>query len=217
VGEARSNHEVFAELCRRTGVAAEVDPETAAELAEALYASSSRGAEIQAALAEKGVAEPASGLSPIQFVDVFPGTDDRRVHLVPDELDREAPEGLYAFRSEPKGGPLVLISPSTDKRVSSTLGQLHRGRVPVEVHPYDARPRGIADGDRVRVWNALGEVRCRARVTPDVRAGVVSLPKGLWSHNTDNGATSNALCPDSYADLGEGACFNDARVELARV
>ena len=46
---------------------------------------------------------------------------------------------------------------------------------------------------------------------------MVSLAKGLWSHNTDNGATSNALCPDTYADLGEGACFNDARVELARV
>lgn len=217
VGEARSNHDVFAELGHRTGVAVDGDPETAEELATAIYASSARGAEIQAALARTGVAEPATGPSPVQFVDVFPGTDDRKIHLVPDDLDREAPEGLYAFQSEPKGGPLVLISPSTDKRVSSTLGQLHRGHVPVEVHPDDARPRGIADGDRVRVWNALGEVRCRARVTGDVRAGVVSLPKGLWSHNTDNGATSNALCPDTYADLGEGACFNDARVELTRV
>jgi hypothetical protein len=45
---------------------------------------------------------------------------------------------------------------------------------------------------------------------------VVSLAKGLWSHNTENGATSNALCPDTLADLGGGACFNDARVEAAR-
>jgi anaerobic selenocysteine-containing dehydrogenase len=217
LGEARSNHEVFAELGRRTGIAAAGDPENAEELAAAIYASSARGAAIQEALARTGVAEPPTGTAPVQFVDVFPGTDDRKVHLVPEELDRETPRGLYVFQDEPPGGPLVLISPSTEKRVSSTLGQLHRGSVPVEVHPDDARPRGIRDGDRVTLWNALGEVRCRARVTRDVRPGVVSLPKGLWSHNTDNGATSNALCPDTYADLGEGACFNDARVELSRV
>ena len=100
--------------------------------------------------------------------------------------------------------------------MSSTLGQLHRGQVGAEIHPADAAARGIADGDRIRLWNALGEVRCRARVTMDVRPGVVSLPKGLWSHNTENGATSNALCPDTLADLGGGACFNDARVEVAK-
>ncbi|HEY5907061.1 MAG TPA: molybdopterin-dependent oxidoreductase, partial [Vicinamibacteria bacterium] len=36
VGEARSNHEVFAELCRRAGVAEDGDPETAEDLAAAL-------------------------------------------------------------------------------------------------------------------------------------------------------------------------------------
>ena len=47
------------------------------------------------------------------------------------------------------------------------------------------------------------------------RPGVVALPKGLWSHHTENGATSNALSPDTLSDLGAGACFNDARVEVA--
>jgi anaerobic selenocysteine-containing dehydrogenase len=216
-GEARANHEVFAELCRRAGVAQEGDPETAEELADALFASSPHGASWRTTLAGAGVALPASGRAPVQFVDVFPGTVDAKAHLVPEALDREAPAGLYAFQPEPGGGPLVLISPSTDKRVSSTLGQLHRESVPVEIHPQDASARGIGDGDRVRVWNSLGEVRCRARVTADVCPGVVSLPKGLWSHNTDNGATSNALCPDTLADLGGGACFNDARVEVARL
>ena len=48
------------------------------------------------------------------------------------------------------------------------------------------------------------------------RPGVAVLPKGLWSHNTLNGATSNALVPDSLTDLAGGACFNDARVEVER-
>ena len=32
-----------------------------------------------------------------------------------------------------------------------------------------------------------------------------------------NGSTANALVADAATDLGEGACFNDARVEVTRV
>jgi hypothetical protein len=46
---------------------------------------------------------------------------------------------------------------------------------------------------------------------------VALLPKGLWARHTLNGSTANALAPDSLTDLGGGACFNDARVQVARV
>jgi anaerobic selenocysteine-containing dehydrogenase len=101
--------------------------------------------------------------------------------------------------------------------ISSTFGQLRRGEVPLEISPEDARARGIVDGDRVRVWNPLGEVQVAARISKDVRPGVVVLPKGLWRHHTRNGATANALVPETLADLGGGACYNDARVEVARI
>jgi anaerobic selenocysteine-containing dehydrogenase len=67
----------------------------------------------------------------------------------------------------------------------------------------------------VRVWSDLGEVRCGVRLDADLMPGVLFLPKGLWLHRTDNDATANALAPDHLADLGGGACFNDARVEVA--
>jgi anaerobic selenocysteine-containing dehydrogenase len=51
-------------------------------------------------------------------------------------------------------------------------------------------------------------------LNPDVRPGTISLPKGLWRRSTYNGATTNALVPDTFSDLGEGACFNDARVQV---
>jgi anaerobic selenocysteine-containing dehydrogenase len=69
----------------------------------------------------------------------------------------------------------------------------------------------------VRIWNDLGEVRTLARLTADLRPGLVLLPKGLWSRHTQTGATANALAPDTYTDLGQGACFNDARVQVERV
>jgi hypothetical protein len=42
----------------------------------------------------------------------------------------------------------------------------------------------------------------------------VALPKGLWRKHTANGLTANALVPETLTDLGGGACFNDARVQV---
>ena len=55
----------------------------------------------------------------------------------------------------------------------------------------------------------------KSRVTAAIRQGTVSLPKGLWRRSTRNGFTATALAPDTLTDLGGGACFNDARVEVA--
>ena len=152
-------------------------------------------------------------------MDVFPRTADRRAHLVPAELDAEAPLGLYGYRSDPatEAYPLALVSPATDQTISTTLGELRREIAVMEMHPADALARGISDGDRVAAHNLSGRVSCIARVAPTLRPGVVSLPKGLWSHNTFGGSTANAVAPDTLADLGGGACFNDARVEVERL
>ena len=83
------------------------------------------------------------------------------------------------------------------------------------MHPDDAASRGLVDGDLVRVFNELGEVHCPLSVAPSIRPGTISLPKGLWRRSTRNGATATALAPDTLTDLGGGACFNDARVQVA--
>jgi len=214
VGEARPNVEVFGDLVRRLGLARAGDPETADELAAAILPEPMR-----AALDRDGIAYPVTGPAPVQFVDSFPLTPDRKIHLVPEELDREAPHGLYGFAADPASErfPLALLSPATGRTISSTLGELHRDTVALEIHPDDAAARGIGGGERVRVWNELGSVETLARLSADLRPGVVLLPKGLWSHNTLSGTTANAVAPDTLADLGGGACFNDARVEVERV
>ena len=74
--------------------------------------------------------------------------------------------------------------------------------------------RALKDGDAVRVFNDLGEVRCNLQVGGWIRTGTVMLPKGLWRKHTANGYTANALAPDTLTDLGGGACFNDARVQV---
>jgi anaerobic selenocysteine-containing dehydrogenase len=219
VGESRPNYEVFAELARRAGVAAAGEIPDEAEAARRLLDSTGHGEELRARLQRSGWAPAPAGERPVQFVDVFPRTADGRVDLLPEALEREAPEGLYAFRADPATAahPLALISPASGRTVSSTFGQLRGAPAALEIHAHDAARRGIANGDRVRISNEWGEVVCRARISAAMRPGVVALPKGLWSRHTENGATANALVPDSLTDVAGGACFNDARVEVRRL
>ena len=75
----------------------------------------------------------------------------------------------------------------------------------------------MTDGDLVRVWNDQAEIRVVARLDADLRSGVASMPKGMWCRDVEGGLTANAFVPDTLNDLAGGACFNDARVEVALV
>ena len=83
------------------------------------------------------------------------------------------------------------------------------------MNPADAAARGLVDGVAVKVWNELGQVFLPLRITPAVRPGVVSSEKGAWLRTSPNGQTVSALAPTHKADLGDGACYNDARVQVA--
>jgi anaerobic selenocysteine-containing dehydrogenase len=147
----------------------------------------------------------------VQFGTVFPLTPDGKVHLAPATL------GARGFRYEPVTSsefPLALISPANNKMVSSSLGEFNYPELRVTLHPDDAAVRQIREGDRVRVFNERGEVRCRAQLSAKLRPGVVSMPKGAWRKSSPNGQTSTALCPATVQEVGGGACFNDARVEV---
>jgi anaerobic selenocysteine-containing dehydrogenase len=214
VGEARSNADVFGELLRRLDLADAGDPN--GELEEVLDVLGKVPEPAGAQLREHGVATPPHGGRPIQFVDVFPWTADGKVDLFPAHLDEASPAGLYSFQPDPGTDrfPLALISPSSDRTITSTLSELPRPEVRLLMHPDDADARDIEDGADVRIFNELGEVRCRVQVGQWVRAGTVVLPKGLWRKHTRNGFTATALAPDTLTDLGGSACFNDARVQV---
>jgi anaerobic selenocysteine-containing dehydrogenase len=218
VGESRPNVEVFGELLDRLdllreGESVESEAEVLMRVASAMPDDMREGL-----LAERQVSPP-DGATPVQFVDTFPRTPDRKVHLFPEALDAQAPKGLYAYQEDPATDayPLALISPASEKTISSTLGELRQGAARLYMHAADATARGVTEGDVVRVFNASGEVHCVVTIGDRIATGTVSLPKGLWRHSTLNHSTSNALVPDTLTDLGGGACFNDARVEVARV
>lgn len=199
VGESRNNHAVIRDLGARLGVPLDLDEVV---LAERIVAAIPNVPDLATLRAARALPVP----SPVQFVTTFP--ENARVRMTPPPRHRPPPVDANL--------PLVLISPATSSAISSTLYE-HETNIELRAHPADARARGLAAGQTVRVWNGRGEVIAPLRVDANLRQGVVMLPKGLWRRATKNGWTSNALIPDHVDEYGRGACYNDARVELEGV
>jgi anaerobic selenocysteine-containing dehydrogenase len=166
---------------------------------------------------DRALAMTVNGEEAVLFGNVFPKTPSGKVELASTYLHEKYAARLPTWRPYQSGPPLVLISPASDRRITSTFGGVagSESTPPLEMHPMDARARGLQDGIRVRVWNDLGEVHLPLKVTDVVAPGVVATLKGTWLRTSDNGQTVSALCPAHHADISEGACFNDTRVEVA--
>ena len=157
-----------------------------------------------------------NGGDAVLFQNVFPKTPSGKIELASGYLAKKYGARLPTYRPNEGRFSLTLISPASDERITSTFGGVNGQETPpLEMNPYDARMRGLGDGARVRVWNDLGEVHLTLRVTDVVPPGVISSLKGAWFQTSDNGQTVSALCPAHHADISEGACYNDARVEVA--
>jgi anaerobic selenocysteine-containing dehydrogenase len=219
-GDALPNTEIFRRLAARFGFSDPIFRASDAELMDdALDPDDPRLAGVRPSRvpAARALAMSVAGADAILFQNVFPKTPSGKVELASAYLERKYGARLPTWRPVESRYPLALISPASDRRITSTFGGLHAtdGAPPLEMHPDDARARGLRDGMRVRIWNDLGEVRLPLKVSDAVPLGVVSALKGAWLATSDNGQTVSALCPAHHADISEGACFNDARVEVA--
>jgi biotin/methionine sulfoxide reductase len=83
--------------------------------------------------------------------------------------------------------PLHLVSHAPAARLHSqydhadlSLDTKVQGREALRMHPQDARERGLADGDVVRVHNDRGACLAGLRLSEDLRPGVVQMATGAW-------------------------------------
>jgi anaerobic selenocysteine-containing dehydrogenase len=149
------------------------------------------------------------------FADGGFGTPSGRFRLWSEDL----PPGFDPPLGDPE--PLALMTAkSAHHFLNSTYANLPRhlageGEPMLELHADDAASRGIADGDLVRVHNARGSVRARARIGDVVGPGVVALPSGWWGSRSPGGTSANALTSEELTDHGGAAIIHAARVEVS--
>jgi anaerobic selenocysteine-containing dehydrogenase len=220
VGESLPNTEIFRRLAARFGFDEVAFKDNDAALMDAALNSEDprmRGMRPSELPLDRALSMEYDGAEPVLFRNVRPTTASGKIELQSSLLSERYGAALPTFRPVHSPYPLTLISPASDKRISSTFGGLVASdATPVlQMHPADAAGRNLRDGHWVRVWNELGEVFLPLCITDAVRPGVVCSEKGAWLRTSSNRQTISALAPVHKADLAEGACYNDARVEVA--
>ena len=218
VGESLPNTEIFRRLAARFGFDEPCFKASDAELMDAAVdLGDVRASQIptDGALQMKG----KDGRPLVLFENVFPATPSGKIELKSETLAKRWGDAalLPSWRARPASYPLMLISPASDQRITSTLG--FAGRHPrLMMHPRDAASRGLVHDCDVRVWNERGEVVLPLDITDDVPPGVVASEKGAWLATSRTGQTISALVSaEMRADIAEGACFNDTLVDVGRV
>ncbi len=114
--------------------------------------------------------------------------------------------------------PLELLARKADNFLNSTftnqpsVQQMEQVNL-LEMHSSDARARGIADGETVRVFNRRGEIFLKARVDGSVQPGVVSAQLN-WAKLSPEFRNINVLTSEKLSDLGNSATFYSVLVDV---
>ena len=159
-------------------------------------------------------------------------TGHGRIDLAPDEFTEAVSKASDNVPRRTPELPLVLISGG--RRAASYNSWTHNIPALAEklrgnwatLHPDDAQEAGVADGDRVRVISATGEVEIEAVVSDSVRPGVVMIHQffghtyesGMQTSRKRPGVNVNQLHDDRVRDQFTGMpVYNGTpcRVELA--
>ncbi len=173
--------------------------------------------------------------NPVPFLPFAQGnfpTPSGKAEFYSEALKRRGLDPVVAFTppeesrhgSKAAGLPLELLARKPDNHLNSSFANLPSVRRmepwigDLEMHPTDARARGVRDGDRVRAFNSRGEIVLRARVDGSdancsVSPGVVAARLD-WARFSPGGRNINVLTSEKLTDLGNAATFYSVCVEV---
>ena len=114
---------------------------------------------------------------------------DHKVHLDHDVITAEV--ARLATRAADPAYPLRLIGMRERRSENSWMHNAPalaggRPKHAARMHPKDAAPLGLADGDLIRLTSKSGSIELPVLLTDDLRAGVVAVPHG-WGHKGTGG------------------------------
>ncbi len=223
VGESAPNTEIFRRLAARFGFNEDLFKASDEELMDDAFAADDprlTGVRPSRIPLDQALAmDKLAGESMIMCKNISPATSSGKIELFCQDLESRFGFGVPRYIPQPQSTyPCCLISPSSAKRTNATFGGCDesKGMEILEINPADATPRGITDGDKVRIWNDLGQVSLVARITTAVAPGVFYSDKGAWLDSSSTGQSVCALIPaDLKTDIEDGACYNETFVDAA--
>jgi len=232
-GECRNNHEVLAALAKRLRAEHRGFTMSPRELIDQMLQVSKRGT-----LAELEANRWIDCQPPFRkshFLDGFawPGgkfrfkPDWKNVpfrspyHGGPVDQMPKLPDHWTVIEQADDAHPFRLATSPARGFLNSTFNETptslaQEKRPTVMIHPDDAEPLGIGDGDYVVLGNTRGQVRLHAKLFAGVRRGVL-IAESIWPNSAyPDGCGINTLTgADSIAPYG-GAAFHDNKVWIKR-
>jgi len=242
LGEARSNVALFSELAQRMGFSEPCFRDTPDDLiAQALRVDDPMKQDPWLAGITAQTLEAAGGAQHLRFhaehdqpflpfaEGPFP-TPSGKIEFYSSSLAAQGIDPVPAFRPAAESRhtpaheryPLEFLPRKADNYMNSTFPNLpgHRALESdhsgiLEMHPEDAAPREIAEGDVVDVFNDRGSIPLRAHVNGGVPPGVVAARLD-WNKLSDGGHNVNLLTSQRLNDLAGGPVFYSVLVEVRR-
>lgn len=169
-------------------------------------------------------AEPGNFFLP--FADGVFSTRSGKAELYSEQLAAEGLDPVVSFAppsesrhsERAKSYPLEMLARKADNFLNSTFTNVPSVREmeeteTLEISQPDAKARGIATGDRVRVFNSRGEIFLTAKVNGVVQPGVVSARLN-WAKLSAGKRNVNVLTSDKLTDLGASATFYSVLVDI---
>ena len=244
LGESRPNVWLFGELAQRMGFEEECFRDTQEQMIRQALAigfdgrSTNKGMEHISLedLEEKGHIPLDFHRNPddrpfMPYTEGVLPTPSGKVEFYSESLAAVGQDGLPSYVAPvesrwtegAKRYPLELLGRKADNYMNSTFANLDghrkmeaRTRQRLEMHPDDAKGRGISDGDKVRVWNDRGEINLTAMVDGAVPKGVVAAQLD-WAKLSADGVNINALTSERLTDIGAAPTFYSVLVEVGKV
>jgi anaerobic selenocysteine-containing dehydrogenase len=187
------------------------------------------GTELRSVQAGQSPASTQDSSDPTPFLPFAGGnfaTASGKAELYSEELTKQGLDPVASFTPPEESRhserarrfPLEMLARKSDNFLNSSfanvaaLQKLEDTDV-LDLNAADAQARGIQDGAQVRVFNDRGEAFLRARVNGAVRPGTVSARLN-WAKLSPGGASINVLTSERLTDMGRGATFYSALVEV---
>jgi len=243
VGESRSNVWLFGQLGQRMGFAETCFRDSPEDIIRQALAIGEDGYSANAGmkhitfetLEERGHVPLSFHCEPeakpfLPFTSGTLSTPSGKVEFYSDALAAAGQDPLPAFTPPAESRwskaaerfPLELLARKADNYMNSTFANLDghrkmeaRTHQRLEMHPEDAKARGLTDGDRVKVLNDRGSLHLTLMLNESLPLGVVATRLD-WAKLHPDGLNSNVLTSERLTDLGAGATFYSTLVDVAK-